>query len=134
MTAFLTYWCEWTEILLALEHSHPESCHRLRYEDLVSEPRRHAGEVFSFLGLAWDPALLDTVFSRPHDSGREDPYIRFSSTIHASSVGAGRGLSLAHVRPELRQRVESLLGGLAYPKEVAAARRSGRRALRGRRL
>jgi protein-tyrosine sulfotransferase len=118
VTAFLTYWSEWTETLLQFERAHPGACWRLRYEDLVSEPRQQVGGLFSFLGLDWQPELLEAVFDRPHDAGREDPYIRFSSTIHTGSVGAGRGLSLAHVQPELRRRVGSLLRELGYPEEA----------------
>jgi protein-tyrosine sulfotransferase len=118
VTAFLTYWSEWTENLLRFEQAHPESSWRLCYEDLVSEPRQQVEGIFSFLGLDWQPELLDEVFSRPHDTGREDPYVRFSSTIHVASVGAGRGLSIAHVQPELLRHVDSLLRELGYPEQT----------------
>jgi protein-tyrosine sulfotransferase len=115
VTAFVTYWTEWTTILLEHERASPERCFHLRYEDLVEDPGGRAAEVFAFLGLGWEPALLEAVFERPHDAGREDPYIRFSTGIHASSVGAGQGLSLLHVRMDLRERMESLLRELSYP-------------------
>src|ERR1700681_4624546 len=117
VTAFVSYWTEWTSSLLAFEHAHPGRCCRLRYEDLVADPRRRAAEIFTFLGLAWDPGLIDSVFDRPHDEGREDPYIRFSTGIHANSIGAGQGLSLSHVRGELLRRMEAALEALGYPGE-----------------
>lgn len=114
VTAFVSSWVEWNGILLEQEKAHPGRCFRLCYEDLVADPRGRAAEVFAFLGLHYEPALVDSVFQRPHAGGREDPYIRFSASIHSQSVGGGRKLSLDHVRSELRERMEKLLHEFAY--------------------
>jgi protein-tyrosine sulfotransferase len=114
VTAFAGSWIEWTGIMLELEKAHPESCFRLRYEDLVANPRDRTAEAFAFLGLDYEPALVDSVFQRPHAAGREDPYIRFSASIHAQSVGAGGKLSLDHLRSDLRERLDQLLCDLGY--------------------
>jgi hypothetical protein len=45
------YWASHTEQLLALEEAHPQSCLRVRYEDLASEPHRHASKIFARLAL-----------------------------------------------------------------------------------
>jgi len=45
------YWAAHTEQLLALEQAYPQSCLRVRYEDLASEPHRHASKIFARLGL-----------------------------------------------------------------------------------
>ena len=36
----------------------PLHCHRLRYEDMVADPRGETQRLFDFLGLEWDEAVL----------------------------------------------------------------------------
>jgi hypothetical protein len=43
------YWAAHTEQLLAFEDAHPESCLRVRQEDLASDPDRHISEIFKRL-------------------------------------------------------------------------------------
>jgi hypothetical protein len=45
------YWIAHTEQLLAFEDAHPESCLRVRQEDLDSDLHRHAKEIFARLEL-----------------------------------------------------------------------------------
>ena len=36
----------------------PLSCHRVRYEDMVADPREETQRLFDFLGIEWDDAVL----------------------------------------------------------------------------
>lgn len=49
--AVAAYWASHTEPLLDFEQSHPEACHRVRYEDLTGNPGQAADDICSFLAL-----------------------------------------------------------------------------------
>ncbi|MDP9121738.1 MAG: sulfotransferase, partial [Acidobacteriota bacterium] len=90
--ALVKYWIDMTAFELDLERRLPERTFRLRYEELVADPAGTLAPLFRFLGLAWDPALLASVFTAEHDRGPGDPYVYFTDRIRQDSVGAGRNL------------------------------------------
>ncbi len=114
VTALIRYWTEWNGRLMRFEASHPGSCHRVHYEDLVADPAKAFGGMFSFLGLAWDQGLVDAIFVSQHDSGMEDFKVRSRKQIHQDSVGAGRDLSLAGVPEKMLQSMREMLALLGY--------------------
>jgi hypothetical protein len=115
--AMIESWVEKTERLLAFECAHPGSP-RVFYEGLVHQPAVSLAPVFAALGLAWDPALLDRVFSVGHDPGGGDLHIKRTTRIETDRIGMGaslRGAALARVRPELLARMQRLNLELGYP-------------------
>lgn len=114
--ALLLYWNERTRESLEFETAHPERCFRLRYEDLVTSPERILEPLFAFLGVAWDPELLGSVFTSKHDPGVEDHYARFSTQIYSTSLGAGRDVSLARAPVQDVREMEALLARLGYKR------------------
>jgi hypothetical protein len=56
VAALADYWCTHTMRLLEFEKLHPERCHRVRYEDLMSDEDRTMSEVYG----AVDSSLLAT--------------------------------------------------------------------------
>ncbi|HEY3567721.1 MAG TPA: sulfotransferase [Thermoanaerobaculia bacterium] len=108
-TGTIRWWCEVTRELLERERNAPDRCFRLRYEDLVRTPGQVLGPLFSFLGLAWDERMLDSVFSSARAVGHEDE----------ESIGTGSSLSLEEVPEEVLSEMRQLLSELGYP-EVSA--------------
>ena len=108
------YWCDTTQRLLAHEKAHARCSVRLRYENLVTQPRRVLPRVFKLLDLDWDPRMLDRVFVTHHARGPGDTKILTTSRIEADSVGRGLSLPWRSLAPELLARVQALLGELRY--------------------
>jgi hypothetical protein len=73
----------------------PERWLEIRYEDLVADPRRVAGEVLDFLGLAWTPPFETQFLRTPITSARTDAY-RSDLGIH----------ELAMLEASLREHLE----------------------------
>lgn len=65
------YWDSVTRSLLEFEATNAERCHRLRYEDLCSEPEAKICAVLDFLGERWEDAVL-RYHEQDHDVGHED--------------------------------------------------------------
>lgn len=49
--AIVAYWANYTESLLEFESEYPQSCHRIKYEDLIADPHGCAVEIFARLNL-----------------------------------------------------------------------------------
>jgi hypothetical protein len=122
--ALVEYWCDSTERLLAYEKANERRSARLRYEDLVRQPRRVLPRVFDLLDLDWDPAMLDRVFVAHHARGPGDGKIARTSRIEPGSIGRGFRQPWRTLPPKILERVQSLLQQLNYPRlgaEDAAA-------------
>jgi len=85
------HWCDVYEAIDVFAAARPERSHIFHYEDLVRRPRETVGELFTFLGEEYEEDLLARAFHTPHDVGYEDPKIRQTCQIHASSVGRWKG-------------------------------------------
>ncbi|MEW6271818.1 MAG: sulfotransferase, partial [Thermodesulfobacteriota bacterium] len=107
--AMLESWCDKTELLLKMELNHPEICHRVRYEDLVARPEDVLPPLFAFLGVAWDPGVLERAFTMRHDAGGGDTLIGETRRVERDRVGRGRTLDVARLGAAQRARVDSLL-------------------------
>jgi hypothetical protein len=110
VAAVAGYWAACTEQLLALERSHPGTCHRVRYEDLVTGQDAVLGGLLAFLGSGRVP---DSVPQLPGSAPEE--------TVTGSDVpGAGAVVPAGRLPGPLRGRVSALLAELGYPPLPAA--------------
>jgi len=66
MTEHARRWSRKMRRVEALAASWPGSVHRLRYEELTTRPEAALRELSSFLGVAFDPVMLDPWNSDPH--------------------------------------------------------------------
>jgi hypothetical protein len=115
VAAIGSYWLAEVQSSIAFEEMHPDACHRVRYEDLVSAPEDTAAAIFSFLGADPLPGIAQACFRTPHeDNGPGDEEIWFSSEISADSVGCGITVPSAALMPQLRQAVNEKLTRLGY--------------------
>ena len=115
ITAMIAYWTDRAIMLLDCERFNPGRCFRIKYEDLVAQPAEALEPMFKFLGVSWDPRLLDSVFTEPHDEGDGDPKISKARTINQNSVGAGSTISVHRVPHDLFKQTNFILEQLGYP-------------------
>jgi len=98
------YWTANTEALLEFENMHPQSCLRVRHEDLADDASGAVNGVLAFLGLnPRDHALLPDPIS--------------SSTAVNDASERGR-VPLSNVPSHLLARVKELYSRLDYPLPV----------------
>jgi protein-tyrosine sulfotransferase len=110
-----SYWLATVQAILAFEEKHPDSCHRVRYEDLVTSPEQTAAAIFSFLGAEQVPGITRHCFEAPHDgNGPGDEKIWFSSEVTAESLGRGVQVPAAALPPPIQQPINEVLGKLDY--------------------
>jgi hypothetical protein len=72
--------------------------------------------LFGFLGVDFEPRLLDSVFLVRHDDGPGDDRILFSKEISKGSLGQGSKLSRTHIPAGLLEEMNGLLAELGYPE------------------
>lgn len=118
---FIDAWEERTTEMLRFEREMDGRAHRLRYEDLVREPRGTLAALFSFLGVSFDPSLIDKVFVTEHrqrpNGGDWRAYM--STKISDESIGAGSKLPWHAIQPTplaYRERMNRRLEQLGYPR------------------
>ncbi len=108
-------WLGCTELSLGFAASHPDRCHRVRYEDLVTAPEETAAAIFSFLGVRQVPGITEACFRTPHDrDGAGDQKIWLTSSVSSDSVGRGAAVPASALPPALRESVNRLLDTLGY--------------------
>ncbi|WP_166805040.1 sulfotransferase family protein [Nitrosococcus wardiae] len=69
--AFVRYWRDQCEKMLAFEDAHHEQCFRVYYEQYVTEPEYYLKPLFKFLGEQWESDVLN-FSNQPHDFGLQD--------------------------------------------------------------
>ena len=109
----------------------PERYTELRYEDLVADPEGKLRELCAFLGLDWEPGLLE--YHRGIDAGALADHPKL-----AEPPGAGRSDWRTQLSGERQERFEAVAGALldAYgyerrfprPSPAAQARAAAERA------
>jgi Sulfotransferase family len=115
VAAIGSYWLSAAASIMAFEDKHPDACHRVRYEDLVTAPEDTAAGIFSFLGAEPVPGITQACFRAPHEgNGPGDEEIWFTGGITADSVGCGVRVPVAALTPQLRQAVNEVLEQLGY--------------------
>jgi len=82
----------------------PLPIYDVRYEELVAEPERIAGELIAFCGLAWDPACLD--FHQNREAVQSASSLQVRRPVYTSSVARWKRYE-KHLGPLLRALKES---------------------------
>ncbi len=120
--ATVRYWTDSTAGMLDFERRWPGRSFRLIYENLVTHPEETLRPLFEFLGVAWDPTLIERIFSATHDRGEGDSLVLYSGRINRDSIGSGRVIPLETLPVELGARMEAFLRELGYEgKDLAPA-------------
>lgn len=115
VTAIGSHWLAAVQSMMAFEEKHPDACHRVRYEDLVTAPEETVAAMFSFLGAESVPGITRSCFQTPHEgNGPGDEEIWFTDGISKDSVGCGVGVPVAALTPEARQGINEVLARLGY--------------------
>ena len=115
--ALARYWLDGATAIANVLEQHPDSCHRVRYEDLVSDPDRASGEIFDFLGVDRVPGIAQAVFAGEHERfGPSDHKIWYTSEISQASMGRSDSLPVGLIPPPILESINGLLGKLGYVK------------------
>jgi hypothetical protein len=122
--ALLSFACQWrTEVEGARRFAPAGRYHELRYEDLVADPEGRLREVCAFLGLDFEPAMLDYHRDLARERLVDHPKL-------AEPPGAGRSRWREQLSPAEVERFEAVAGDLlaelgyerAFPKPSPRAR------------
>jgi hypothetical protein len=115
VAALAGYWSELTGPELDFEEQHKDRCHRVYYEELVSDPERLCTEIFSFIGVECVAGIAEHCLDgEPMEAGPGDHKIMATSRITADSVGRGTRIPAGRMPPGQLQVVNGLLGRLGY--------------------
>jgi len=115
VAAIASYWLATAEAIMGFEETHPDSCLRIRYEDLVTAPEGTAAGLFSFLGAEEAPGITRACFQVPHEgNGPGDEKIWFTGEVTPDSIGRGVRVPAEALMPPLRQQVNDTLAKLGY--------------------
>jgi protein-tyrosine sulfotransferase len=119
--ALARYWEMQVSLALKWEANRSESCHRVRYEDLVTNPAETLSGVFEFLEVDHDMSVLVRGFSQfSASSGPGDYKLAFTRTVSTGSVGRGKQVPVGMIPPPLIERLNELLEQLGYLRLTAA--------------
>jgi hypothetical protein len=115
VAAIGSYWAACTRAILAFEDTHPERCHRVRYEDLVTAPEEIAGDLLAFLGAEPMPGITTACFETPHEGdGPGDEKIWFTMKVSTETLGRGIKVPAAALPAPLRDQINGDLATLGY--------------------
>jgi protein-tyrosine sulfotransferase len=113
--ALARYWLDHATEIAAFEDQHPDRCHRVRYEDLVTAPEEVAASLFGFLGAAPAPGITESCFTGERERfGPADYKIWATSAITGDSVGRGESVPAGLIPPPITAAVNELAGKLGY--------------------
>jgi len=116
--ALAQYWIDRTTRMLEFERSGRIPVHRIRYEDLVTDPHRMLTGILRFLELPHEPDLVGRIVAEAlrtrHDPGTGDYKIDFSSEVTTSSIGSGRAVPVMLLERRQRRDMNELLRALGY--------------------
>lgn len=109
------YWLACTNAILSFHENHPDACHRIRYEDLVTAPEETAADIFAFIGAAQAPGIAEACFRTPHEGdGPGDEKIWFTDGVKSDSMGRGVVVPAAALPAQLRESINETLAKLDY--------------------
>jgi hypothetical protein len=113
--ALAHFWADNATAILAAEEQFPDRCHRVHYEDMVTDPEAVAVGIFEFLGVARAPGISRTCFAPEREAlGPADFKIWHTSDIRADSVGRGWSIPAQYIKPRIRDRLMELTSKLGY--------------------
>jgi Sulfotransferase family len=113
--ALARYWLDNATPIAAIEEQHPDRCHRVRYEDMVTDPERAAREICAFIGVPEAPGITRACFSADRERfGPGDYKIWATSQITVGSVGKGESIPAGLIPPPVTEAINELIGKLGY--------------------
>jgi hypothetical protein len=113
--ALARYWNDNAAAILAAEEQFSESSHRIRYEDLVTEPEGTAAGIFEFLGVPQAPGITSRCFTAERErSGPADYKIWHTSEIAPGSVGRSWTLPAGQIPDPVLEQMNEMAGRLGY--------------------
>jgi hypothetical protein len=113
--ALSRFWADSVSVGLAVEEQFPQSCHRIRYEDLVADPETAGAGIFEFLGVSPQPGISSACFSAKRERfGPADYKIWHTSRITSDSVGRGWSVPVGMVPSEMLETMRKLTDRLGY--------------------
>jgi hypothetical protein len=115
VAALAKYWLDHVDQALAWETQHPETCLRVRYEDLVANPETTVREIQDFLAVRNDISVLQRAFDREPARGPGDYKIEYTTAVHSTSVGHGKRVPVGMLPPPLLSAINEKLEALGYP-------------------
>jgi hypothetical protein len=113
--ALARFWADQAAAIHAVEERFGGQCHRVRYEDLVTDPEAVAEQMFGFLGVPSAPGVSGRCFTPERERiGRADYKIWHTSQITADSLGRGWSIPARLIEPVVAARVNDLADQLGY--------------------
>ena len=113
--ALARFWADNTALALSVEERFPGRCHRVRYEDLVTDTEDVTAEIFSFIGTSQAADVSTTCFSSERERfGPGDYKIWRTSEVTDASVGRGWSIPAEIISPPVLASVNELAGKLGY--------------------
>jgi hypothetical protein len=111
------YWLHCAQGMMPFEERHPESCHRVRYEDMVTRPEEVTAEILKFLGCEQAPGITQACFDTAHEgNGPGDEKLWFTTKVDSNSMGRGVSVPAAALPGPLRGMINEALAKLGYRK------------------
>lgn len=115
VAALANYWLVHVTAAAEWAESHPSLCHRVHYEDLVTQPADTVRAIFSFLGVEYVPSVLQSAFARREARyGPGDYKVAHTSSVHSGSVGHGKRVPVDLIPEPLLGAVNDKLRWLGY--------------------
>jgi hypothetical protein len=113
--ALARFWTDSVAGSLAMEEQFPDACHRVRYEDLVTDPESVAAGIFEFLAISPQPGISAACFSAARERfGPADYKIWHTSQITDKSVGRGWSIPVGMVPSPMLDMMRELTDKLGY--------------------
>lgn len=113
--ALARFWMDNAMTILAAEQEYSEHCHRVRYEDMVTDPQAVADGLFEFLGVDKVPDIAKKIFAAERERfGPADYKIWHTSQISMNSLGRGWTIPAGLIGPQVRDAINELCANLGY--------------------
>lgn len=115
VAALAQYWLTHVTSALSWEAEHAETCHRVRYEDLVLRPQETVARLLKFLDVAEDLSVLESAFRRTPPRGPGDYKVGHTRAVHPGSIGHGKRVPVGMLPPPLLEALNEKMEALGYP-------------------
>jgi protein-tyrosine sulfotransferase len=113
--ALARYWLDHATAIATFQEQHPDRCHTVRYEDLVTAPEAVAAELFDFLGVAPAPGITEYCFTGEREQfGPADYKIWATSAINDDSVGRGESVPVGMIPMPIVAAINELTDRVGY--------------------
>lgn len=121
-----SYWSAYVSKALECEQTYPQRTCRLRYEDLVMNPRAELSRLFAFMGVSSEGYSLSRAFNRPAVFGLPGDYkALYMDRLSDESVGRGRLVPVGMIPPALLEATNRQLALLGYEALDPVQQQSG---------